>query len=330
MLRLPPAPSESAIADLHAMRVALDDSAVPARHVDRNLLIATWNLRAFGDLTETWAAEAGDSPKRDLHALALIAEIISRFDVVAVQEVKGNIKALRLMLRMLGPDWGLILTDVTRGAPGNDERLAFVFDTRRVKPSGLAGELVIPEGWAQDLEISEDALDRQFARTPYAVSFISGGQTFILITLHVIFGDKPTDRLSELRGIAEWLADWARRTSDEYGQNLMALGDFNIDREDDASYQAFTSTGLQPPAELRGLPRTIFDRPDAGHFYDQIAWFRGEDRAALTLDYSGSAGNFDFRAHAFDGLDMTELSWRISDHFPMWAEFEIPREGPAG
>ena len=50
----------------------------------------------------------------------------------------------------------------------------------------------------------------------------------------------------------------------------------------------------------------------------------------IRLDYSGNAGNFDFRAHAFDGLDMTDLSWRISDHFPIWAEFGIPREGSAG
>ena len=29
-----------------------------------------------------------DSPKRDLHSLLCIAEIVSRFDVVAVQEAK--------------------------------------------------------------------------------------------------------------------------------------------------------------------------------------------------------------------------------------------------
>ena len=231
------------------MRKALDDSVVPARRVDQNLLIATWNIRAFGDLTEKWTAAADDSPKRDLHALAVIAEIVSRFDVVAIQEVKGNIKALRWMLRMLGPDWGLILTDVSRGDPGNDERLAFVFDSRRVKPSGLACELVIPAGWARSLEIGQDVLEEQFARTPYAVSFISGGQTFILVTLHVIYGDKPSDRLAELRGIAEWLADWAERTSQEFSQNLIALGDFNIDREGDPTYEAFTSTGLQPPEQ---------------------------------------------------------------------------------
>ena len=61
------------------------------------------------------------------------------------------------------------MTDITLGAAGNSERMAFLFDRRRVEPSGLACELVVPEEWLN--EIAPDALRRQFARTPYAVSF---------------------------------------------------------------------------------------------------------------------------------------------------------------
>ena len=80
-------------------------------------------------------------------------------------------------------------------------------------------------------------------------------------------------------GIARWLADWAKR-EESWGHNLIALGEFNIDRGDDPNYQAFTSTGLRPPAELMGAPRTIFDGPAAAHFYDQIAWFTKWRRAS--------------------------------------------------
>ena len=72
------------------------DADVPAKALDRNLLIATWNLRVFGDLTEKWLASETDSPKRDLHSLLCIKEIVSRFDVIALQEVRGNIKAAGL------------------------------------------------------------------------------------------------------------------------------------------------------------------------------------------------------------------------------------------
>ncbi len=149
------------------------DNEVPRKILDENLLIATWNIRYFGGLTEKWRSSQNDSPRRDLHALRCIGEIISRFDIVAIQEAKGNIKALRHMLKLLGPNWSLVLTDVTKGSPGNNERMAFVFDTRRVQMSGLACELVVPT--AKLSVIEEDALRKQFARTPYAVSFRAGG-----------------------------------------------------------------------------------------------------------------------------------------------------------
>ncbi len=44
-------PPEEVLADLARLRLALDED-LPAKALDRNLLIATWNVRAFGDLTE--------------------------------------------------------------------------------------------------------------------------------------------------------------------------------------------------------------------------------------------------------------------------------------
>jgi hypothetical protein len=105
--------------------------------------VATWNVRALSDVTEKWRVEEGDRPLRDLFDIRCIAEVVSRFDVVAVQEVRGNLTALQTLIAALGPNWATIMTDVTRGKAGNNERMAFVFDLRRVRPSGLAGELVV-------------------------------------------------------------------------------------------------------------------------------------------------------------------------------------------
>jgi endonuclease/exonuclease/phosphatase family metal-dependent hydrolase len=314
-------PPPAAVAEELTGLAAKLDTGIPAKQLDRNLVIGTWNIREFGDLTESWEAGPDDTPKRDLRALRLIAEIVSRFDVVAIQEVTANLKALRHLLDGLGPAWGLIMTDVTRGQAGNDERLAFVFDTRRVKPSGLAGELVLPPEWLA--EAGEGALQRQFVRTPYAVSFITGGRTFILTTLHVIWGASEADRTGELRTIARWLADWATRTT-EWEQNLIALGDFNIERRGDANYQAFTSTGLHTPPELDDVARTVFGDASAGKFYDQIAWF--DDK--LAFPYTGVAGAFDFKDVVFAELTEQQKSWRMSDHFPLWAEFSLRDEVP--
>lgn len=312
-----PPPTDLAT-DLRGLALSLD-SSLPAKRLDDNLLVATWNIREFGGLTEKWIADETDSPKRDLYALRCITEIVCRFDVVAIQEVQGNIKALRHMLKFLGPDWGFVMTDVTRGARGGNERMAFVFDTRRVRPSGLACELVVPEEWLER-GVEEDALNRQFARTPYAVSFVSAGQTFILVTLHVWFGDKPQDRIDELEGIAEWMASWAKQEA-EWNHNLIVLGDFNIDRTGDPNYEAFISRGLTVPEELKDLPRTIFFSDNEGKHYDQIAWFTEGGSRLLSLAYTGNAGNFDFIKAVPTSLTKQQLSFRISDHYPLWVEF---------
>lgn len=281
-----------------------------------NLLIATWNLRAFGDVTAKWHSEATDSPKRDWQAVASIARIVSRFDVIAVQEVRRNLTALRFLIHRLGPTWRFIVSDVTEGGPGNGERLTFVYDSERVQPSGLVGEVVLPASVHGSVE--------QFARTPYAASFLCGSTPFILTTTHVIWGANPTARLPEITSFAEWMRAWAGRRG-EWNDNLLVLGDFNLDRIGDPLFEAFVSTGLWPPTELDSIPRTIFDNDKTQHFYDQIAWFSDDEGRSLlrSMDYAKRAGSFDFIPHLSGGLTRTEVSWRISDHYPLWVEFQI-------
>jgi endonuclease/exonuclease/phosphatase family metal-dependent hydrolase len=319
-------PPPADVADqLQVLSGALD-RVIPAKQPGENLLIGTWNVRGFDRLTSKWRSVTDDSPIPDLSNLLCIAEVVRRFDVIAVQEVRRSAQAFLAMLEVLGEGWAFLVTDVTRGRQGNNERLAFVFDRQRVRPSGLACELVVA---AEDAGISEPTLQGQFARTPYAVSFAADRAVFTLVTLHVIYGQGPADRTAELQQIAGWLAGWATE-GDAWGANLVALGDFNIDRRDDPLYQAFTSTGLRPPAGLNHVPRTIFDDPDPAappdhrYFYDQVAWFVNTPGIpALTLQYE-NAGMFNFADGLIPATNTLQLSWRISDHFPLWVEFRLP------
>jgi len=297
------------------------DQKIPSKCLDKNLLIASWNIRAFGNLTRKWDSDDDDSPKRDLHSVLCIAEIIKRFDVIAIQEVKANIRALRDTLKVLGPNWSLILTDVTKGSAGNGERMAYLFDTRRVQLSGLAGELVVPKEWTN--KIGEVILDEQFARTPYAVSFKANNQTFILVTLHIKYGKKSKDRIKELKGIAKWLADWASNIN-VYHQNLIALGDFNIDARGDLLDKTFLSEGLFVPPELQNkeVTRSIFKKTK---YYDQIAWFNNNKKIPnLSMEFI-NGGNYDFVPTALKNREIStrSLSYLISDHYPLWAEFKL-------
>ncbi|WP_282148918.1 endonuclease/exonuclease/phosphatase family protein [Algibacter lectus] len=297
------------------------NSKIPFKKLDRNLLIATWNIRAFGYLTRKWDSDDDDSPKRDLHSILCIAEIISRFDVIAIQEVKDNIRALRDTLKVLGKNWSFILTDVNKGKVGNGERMAYLFDKRRVQLSGLAGELVVPEEWEDN--IKDNALSKQFVRSPYAVSFQSNQHTFILVTLHILYGKNPKSRITELRGIAKWLSSWAESVN-AYHQDLIALGDFNIDERGDLLDQTFLSEGLYIPPQLQNedVTRSIFNTTK---FYDQIAWFNSPTNGPeLSMEFL-NGGNYDFVPLTLSnrGLTKNSLSWLISDHYPLLAEFKV-------
>lgn len=311
----PPMPvPEGVTADLGRLATSLDD-LVPVK-TDGNLLLGTWNIRALSALTSKWDAGEDDSPKRDWHAIACLAEVVSRFDVVAVQELRRDTTAMHALVARLGPGWEVIASDVTEGSAGNGERLSYVYDSSRVRPSGLVGEIVLPP--------AAGGPATQFARTPYVASFERNDVEFVLASVHVLWGSGAEDRLPEIEAFAAWMHDWAERPRD-WNENLLVLGDFNLDRLGDPLFEAFVSTGLWPPAELNDVPRTIFDDDRDHHFYDQIAWFSDPSGASLlhSMAYAGRAGSFDFVPLAFAGLTRSQLSWRMSDHYPLWAEFEL-------
>ena len=305
----------SVVQDIARLRRRIQASQLPCKTTDQNLLIGTWNIRSLGAVHPSWEENPG-SPKRNLRGLACIAEIVRRMDVIAIQEVKRDTSGLRtLVTDFLGPDWGLILSDVTVGVSGNAERLAFIYDQRRVQPSGLAGEIVLPPS-----ESGEPA--QQFARTPYIVGFQSGEERFVLLTVHIKYGDAPADRLPELRALAAHIAGEIRdraRIAGAEEDNLIVLGDFNIDtRGDDPLFQAFISTGLIVPDELLGSKTTYGTDPK---FYDHIAWFMSE----MDLNFNNRAGVIDFAGAVYQELSLRQMSYRVSDHFPLWVEFITDR-----
>jgi hypothetical protein len=111
------------------LKAALDQ-IIPAKTLDQTLLLASWNLREFG------GTKYGG---RNQEALLYLAEILSHFDLIAVQEVRDNLDALDSLMIELGSWWRYVVSDVTQGTQGNQERHAFLYDTRKMSFGGLAG-----------------------------------------------------------------------------------------------------------------------------------------------------------------------------------------------
>jgi len=72
------------------------------------------------------------------------------------------------------------------------------------------------------------------------------------------------------------------------------------------------------PEALREV-RTTYGT-EAKH-YDQIAWFRDD----FELKPTGRAGKVDFAGRVFQELTPFQMSFRVSDHFPLWIEFSTDR-----
>jgi hypothetical protein len=316
------------IAGLKALRAKLR-AEIPGKLNEGNLLLATWNIREF---------DSGRyGPRRD-ECYYYIAEIISRFDIVAVQEVRDGLYPLqRLLKRHLGDWWGFIVTDVTLGRSGNSERMAFFYDKRKVDFTGLAAELVLPK------VDGEQESPIQFARSPYIAGFRAGWAYLTLVTVHIYYGESvPVDprRLQELKDFGKTLTRNAGLFSAapqyEFGakperDNLLILGDFNIFNRKDVTMEALTATGFIVPDELQQIPGSNVDKKK---HYDQIAYYRKLD----SMKPTGRAGVFDFYEAVYREADAAQYDktreakpgrsfkdWRtyqMSDHLPMWIEFD--------
>ena len=333
--------SDRIIDGLQRLRDQLDGAnGVPARTLEDTMLLATWNIREFD--SDAYGERIPD-------AFYYIAEIVSRFDIVAIQEVDRNLKALRHLVKMLGWPWRFLVTDTTEGSPGNDERLAFVYDSRKVRFGGLAGELVLPaiEKKKDRKTVYEKVF--QFARTPYTAGFSAAWTTFQLATVHIIYGDDRADlpaRVKEIQDLAAFLAERAEEP-ERWSPNLVLLGDFNIYAKTDATMKALMDAGWEIPPPLQTIPGSNVPKDK---FYDQIAvrpkphWFEPTGRAGVFDFYESIFREEDQRLYERDmgpgykkdsrGKTRDAASkkryfktyWRtfqMSDHLPMWLELRV-------
>src|SRR5215217_1902749 len=222
---------------LLTLREALERQ-IPRRNIGGTLLLATWNIREF------------DSPsygERKDESLYYIAEIIDHFDLVAIQEIREDLTALERLMDLLGSWWKYLLTDVTEGTQGNRERMAFLYDSRKVRFGGLAGEVVIPTSRKEGGRTLEPA--RQLARTPFITGFGIDWFKCTICTTHILYGeDAPEDpeRLEEIRVLASFLANRAMEKH-AWAKNMILLGDFNIYDTSDQTMKAITEAGFKVP-----------------------------------------------------------------------------------
>ena len=297
--------------EVRALRRWRDQEPATPERAGGRLVVATWNVANLG------VHERTDADHR------LIAEIVGWFDLVAIQEVADDLAGLRAVMGHLPRRYRLLVSDTQ----GNDERAAFLYDSRRVELLELVGRLAIPPADLRHIRLPGLAATFQgFDRSPYLAAFRASGFRCTFANVHLFFGgESPADiarRQLEAYAIGRW-ADLRSRDPHAYAPDIVALGDFNLPRVEpgDPIYRALTRRGLALPPHSARIASSIMSESH----YDQLAFVPNLTGA----EFTGQIGVFDFDGAVFADLwerarrptFLSYVRYHLSDHRPLWAAF---------
>jgi exonuclease III len=274
---------------------------IPRREVDENVLIASWNIAQFSDT------------KTD-RALQYIADICERFDIIAIQEVKTDLRGFARLQQLLPGNYRILVSDPT----GNYERMAFLYDKRTVINTGLVCEIGFHGTILQPTAF-------QFNRMPYCASFRAGRFDFVIAQVHIAEGSShgaPGLDARE-REIDELVKFVKKRSEQDEGKvfdaDFFVVGDFNIQSDGDRFFNALTQEPEPKFVMPDGMANlcTNFSQTTT---LDKIAWLPRPD-----FEFSGKFGVVPFGNVLYkeDGQEEDAARKEISDHLPLWTEFKV-------
>lgn len=311
-----------------ALRKAIR-AQIPTKTREDKLLLATFNIREFD-------SNSKKNGPRTTEAIYYLAEIISSFDIIALQEINQDISAFKKVMRILGPDYNYFLTDITEGHAGNGERMAYIYDQKKVQFRNIAGEIVLPETTKNPVP--------QFARTPYLVAFQAGWFKFNLCTVHIYYGKDTGEDFEKRIAEIENLSMFFKKRAQKEDENFILLGDFNILNNEDRTMKALLKGGFAIPDALVKRSGSNLQKDK---FYDQIVYKEGKNK----VKFSGNAGVLDFYEAVYNDNEKEVYyedfcltmkgnnkeyskeifnkkfkewkTYQMSDHLPLWVEFDI-------
>jgi endonuclease/exonuclease/phosphatase family metal-dependent hydrolase len=300
------------------IKAVRDYRKIPGRAIpdksSTTLLLATWNIANLG------------LQQREPGAYKIIAEMLSWFDLIAVQEVNDNLAGLRAIQAELPNKYRALFSD----AAGNNERLAYLYDSTKVTLLEKVGEIAPDPVELKFVKLPGVTQKFEgFDRNPYIASFQAGAFRFQLVNVHLYFGDDSKAASIERRSleayaVARW-ADLRSKSKYAYAKDIIALGDFNLPKTQagDPIYTALTKRGLELPQHSSEVGSSIA----SDNHYDQLAFYTDETQA----DFTGKTGIFDYDGALFRKLwdthtrvqFMAYMRYHISDHRILWSEFKI-------
>lgn len=283
--------------DKRSAKSSLPPSASPKQpiKVDRTsgtVAVASFNIQVFGT-----------SKLAKPRVMDVLAQIVRKFDVVAIQEIRSKsqhvIPEFVQRVNAGGANYDYIVGP-RLGRTVSKEQYAFIYDLDRLEVVRQSRYTVndAHDLFHREPLVSTFRVRGNHARTPFS---------FTLVNIHTD-PDEAELELDALAGIFQGVQQDRIREDD-----VILLGDFNAD--------AYHMGRL---GRLPGMTAAIRDIPTntrRTESYDNLLFDR-----RTTVEYTGRSGTIDFQ-QAF-GLTESE-ALEVSDHLPVWASFRI-EEGVAG
>jgi deoxyribonuclease-1-like protein len=252
------------------------------------ITICTFNIQNFGK-----------TKLNDPQRVQFLAEIVRKYDIVAIQEISDATyslpRAFQEIINNNGQYHYEYVCSERTGKQADDknsrEQYAFFYNSLKIDLSG-------------DPALYDDSPHDYFAREPYAARFKPKNRnfTFVLVTVHT----DPDEAVAEIGSLDE-VVKWARiKYSNE--KEIIVMGDFNA------------SCNYAKPADLDQLAirgeNYFWVVPDSAKTNLSAKSDCAYDRFVLTLPAkSYYTGNW--------GVDRSFTAKDISDHWPVWAEFKV-------
>jgi endonuclease/exonuclease/phosphatase family metal-dependent hydrolase len=247
--------------------------------VSADAIIGSWNIKHLG-----W--------KND-KSLAEVAHVAQHFDFLAVQELMDPTALAQLEQAIeaaSGEPWSSMASD-DLGRSSYREHYGFLWRESEIKYD--SGAVVFLD--------SRDV----FAREPYSAKFtaLQSGQQFAAANVHVVYGDRISDRLPEIEALADYW-QWLEEVYPDTPRLLM--GDFNLR----PSHTAWaTLRDLEAKPAITEGATTLGTTDDVwSNLYDNI-WH--SDQAPIT-----DSGIIQF-PKLLPG-EHTAVRNSVSDHAPVW------------
>lgn len=255
-----------------------------------SIKIAAFNIEIFGQ-----------SKTSNAEVMKILIDIVSRFDLVLIQEIRDSEeKTADIFLELINKKFDFAKFAYTKssrlGTTKNKESYAYFYDTCQVELLPGTNYVYIENG------------DVSFEREPYIATFKSGNFDFTLVGIHT----KPKKAKQEINSLAKVVADIQNDgISDD---DIIVLGDLNADG--DYFNENDETNALKSSKFFWLISNDIDTMVASNNTYDRIIILY----PTINEYVNSSASVFDF-GEEFEISD-NKLLQKISDHFPVFAEFK--------